>query len=173
MNHQRPAKPGEQEKVRKETLLRAEYVLPPREPDRQPAKRADESEASDRHLMPLGSLDAATTEATIAHSQFVSRLRSLTHQGPVGIRTIVGKWAPVTLGLAATFVIGLTLLPVAFIGRRRRRGWLASHPSQSLAAPVAMELLKAAAVGVAYWSKLTSDATPVSRASAETTDVIE
>jgi hypothetical protein len=173
MNHQRPGKPREQEKVRKETLLRAEYVLPPREPDRPRAKRGADSEAGqEQHWSPRDSLDAATTEATIAQAQLLTRVRSLTHQGQVGIRTVVGKWAPLALGLAVTFTIGLTLLPLAFMGRRRRRGWMPAGTNQSWAAPVTMELLKAAGVGLTYWRERTSDENPV-RAPRRRVDVVK
>lgn len=147
----------DREKLRKETLLRAEYVLPGRDPTLR--NERDEIENNGAELSSLlDPLETAMTECTIAQAQLVNRVESLTRRGQGSLRTFTGKWLPIAFGLGATFVVGLSLLSVALLGRRRSTGWgelARSH--RAWPGPVAMELLKAVGVGVGYLSQRVLD----------------
>lgn len=150
-------KSREKENVRNEALLRAEYVLPARGSTSQ-LQDPEDTKTTDAELEPLlDPLEAATTECTIAQAQLVKRVEALTHRGQVRVSTFARKWLPAAFGLAATFAIGLSLLPLALMGRRRSRGLVAafagSGSHRAWPGPVARELLDAVVVGVGYWSQ--------------------
>lgn len=116
----RPAGKPSAESAQKETLLRAEYVLPnseqawsPRAPQvRGAGETAPSGPGTD-------TVSRAETQALLAKGQFVSRLETMTRLGEKDVARAVRRWGGFVLGLTAGAAIGMALAHTSHAPRRR------------------------------------------------------